>query len=856
MQANSFKIIIILLFLSENLYAQELSKYFEKLDSIPKNCIILNDSSQFWQINKNLRVLKTNKTSSVWTKDNAIDIWKVSTNTFAINLLNYNIDLWLQEDSLQIWTKNNSSKISTPVNAFSHSDSTKFWTINDSLQLFGFRDTFTVWKVNPNTNYHKISFLDDVLYLTDSTRLWLISDSLYLWTLKDSSVLWLKKSEPESWVISSATKVWPINETVELWETNKTKKFWQENLKDGSWTPIDTLKTWFLGDSSQLYQLNNFTFVKNKGDKISIWNRSTKPVYSIFADKKGKIWTVPPPAPIIEFTDSLDTVKEKTIESLFVDNNTHFWDMNDSLKVWQIKEGIEVWKQIKDFKTWQINDSTKILTLGEKIRLSFMNQKIMIWLKNDSTKIWEKEKTAKAWKFSTQELGRAWIINDSLKYTENGYLWSTYPNYNIANIEESWRGIEVWKHPQKIEVWTIQNEIRLWTNDEKVSVWRPDNSIQYMKVNDSTKVWQVNSEIRLSQVDDILIIWEKQETSNSKKWVISNKYPPIRFQYQGKPMVIPIFENLQIWQQNKNVSFWRRDTKTQVITINKIFKIYSFIPEELTPKEQRKSNWKLGGVGGLDFSQAYFKDWVKGGENKTSLLSTIKLNANYAKDKLDWKNEVEFKLGTLKPGDNNFQKNEDLIKFSTTLGLKASKNWLLSINSNTSTQFLKGYKYPNDSVPVSKFLSPLKHIGGLGSDYSPNKNFSLFMSPLSLKSTYVRDTTVGQEKYGIPKGKKTTNEVGFQLKTEWKTEIWKDIKLQTKLSLFSSYLDNPEKIDVDWETNLILQFNKYIKTTVFTHLLYDYNVKIPVLDENNQKIGETDAVQFKQTLSIGFAYNF
>ena len=132
----------------------------------------------------------------------------------------------------------------------------------------------------------------------------------------------------------------------------------------------------------------------------------------------------------------------------------------------------------------------------------------------------------------------------------------------------------------------------------------------------------------------------------------------------------------------------------------------------------------------------------------------------------------------------------------------------------------------------------------------------MFISPLSLKSTFVNDTTVGQTKYGIPTGKKSINELGFQLKTEWKYEIWKDINLLTKLSLFSSYLENPEKIDVDWETNLHFQINKYLKTTIFTHLLYDYDIKIPKLDDKGVEIEKTDAIQFKQTLSIGFSYNF
>ena len=73
------------------------------------------------------------------------------------------------------------------------------------------------------------------------------------------------------------------------------------------------------------------------------------------------------------------------------------------------------------------------------------------------------------------------------------------------------------------------------------------------------------------------------------------------------------------------------------------------------------------------------------------------------------------------------------------------------------TQIAKGYNYPNDSVPVSKFMNPAVLTIGIGLDYKPNKNTSINFSPLSYKGTFVPDTArIDQTQYGIAKDQQVT----------------------------------------------------------------------------------------------------
>jgi hypothetical protein len=357
----------------------------------------INDSLQLWLIDKNTRILKSKNKTFIWHKINEVDYWKIDENISAFHLIDYKLKLWLKDDSLKIWKenaiKNYSALFCNIENKF------KKWQFNDSLQLIFYQDTFSLWKVNPFTKFYKLSFLDNVLYMSDTSKLWLISDSLFLWTKKDSTALWKKKYEPQSWVISSSTKVWNINDSIEYWLTDKKMNFWKENKLTGNWAMLDTVNNWLLGDTSKLYKLDPQTIVINKNEKVCIWKLSNQLVYSILEDKNGKVWKIKPPTPKLVAIDTVFLADNKQVENFYIDNNTQLWNLNDSIKIWRIKEKIEVWQKNNHFKIWQVDDSTKIINLYDKIRLTIFHNKVYLWQRNDSLGEWKKIKSTKQWKY-------------------------------------------------------------------------------------------------------------------------------------------------------------------------------------------------------------------------------------------------------------------------------------------------------------------------------------------------------------------------------------------------------------------------------------------------------------------------
>ncbi|MGC9374495.1 MAG: DUF3078 domain-containing protein [Bacteroidales bacterium] len=267
--------------------------------------------------------------------------------------------------------------------------------------------------------------------------------------------------------------------------------------------------------------------------------------------------------------------------------------------------------------------------------------------------------------------------------------------------------------------------------------------------------------------------------------------------------------------------------------------------------------WDIGSTADINFNQGYQSNWVEGGENSLSALSVFRFNAQYTYGKQRiWDTDIEYKLGYLKAGDNPLQKNDDRFEFNSKYGRTAFNNWYYSLLFNFRTQFLKGYDYPNDSVPVSKFMSPGHLVFSLGLDYKPNKNLTVLISPVTSKFTIVSDTiTYDQTRYGVGANEKIRKEIGAYVKAIWKYNITKDIHMENKINFFTNYTNNPQNIDIDWELNLKMKLTHYIKMSLNTHFIYDDDVDIPVF-EGGEQVGVTKGLQFREVIGIGFLYSF
>jgi len=81
--------------------------------------------------------------------------------------------------------------------------------------------------------------------------------------------------------------------------------------------------------------------------------------------------------------------------------------------------------------------------------------------------------------------------------------------------------------------------------------------------------------------------------------------------------------------------------------------------------------------------------------------------------------------------------------------------------------------------------------------------------------------------------------------------IMENVSFNTKLELFSNYLEETENIDVNWETKIEMKINKFLSASIVTNLIYDHDI---IIADKDGHIGPR--TQFKEVLGIGFSYKF
>jgi Protein of unknown function (DUF3078) len=257
--------------------------------------------------------------------------------------------------------------------------------------------------------------------------------------------------------------------------------------------------------------------------------------------------------------------------------------------------------------------------------------------------------------------------------------------------------------------------------------------------------------------------------------------------------------------------------------------------------------WKVGTVLNASLAQTALSHWAGGGENSLAISGLSNTTANYNKDKISWENSFDFAYGVIKQGDASVEKSDDKMEISSKLGRQLKPHWNLAADVGFRSQFSPGYEKVADPVSnierdvlVSEFLSPGYVTSTIGIEYKHKEEFFVLFSPLTAKTTIVLDENLSAAgAFGVDPGKNIRNELGSYLKSMLKVLVMENITFQTKLDLFSAY-ENADKVDVSWETLLLMKVNKYITTNFSTHLIYDEDV--------------TKDTQFKEVLSVGVSF--
>lgn len=275
-------------------------------------------------------------------------------------------------------------------------------------------------------------------------------------------------------------------------------------------------------------------------------------------------------------------------------------------------------------------------------------------------------------------------------------------------------------------------------------------------------------------------------------------------------------------------------------------------------REIPEDGWNTGGRFSLGFSQVSLSNWSAGGESSVAGNGLLSLFADRGINNWTWNNTLDIGYGMQRREGERVRKTDDRIELLSKIGLEASEDWNYSGLLNFRTQMAPGNDYPNDEVTISNFMAPGYLLGALGMDYQPDPNFSVFISPLTAKLTFVLDQDLADMgAFGVDPGDNLSAELGSYIRADYRLAITEDIMFRTKLDLFSNYLDKPQNLDVNWETRLELNITQYISASLGTHLIYDEDATIITTDpDTGEPIKLGPRVQFKQLLTVGIGFSF
>lgn len=280
--------------------------------------------------------------------------------------------------------------------------------------------------------------------------------------------------------------------------------------------------------------------------------------------------------------------------------------------------------------------------------------------------------------------------------------------------------------------------------------------------------------------------------------------------------------------------------------------------------------WRNGGTGSITFSQVSLTNWAAGGQNSVAINSNLSLFANRVKGRGKWENSMDLAYGLIRQGDASFTKSDDLINIVTKYSYRMNREsgkWFFSALMDFKTQFYEGVDEEGNFI--SDFMAPGYLTVGLGVSYDPTDQLSFSYQPVTGKFTFVRDQELAnQGAYGvdpavfaadgttvITPGKKSRAEFGSFFRAKFKNDIF-----ESRLELFTSYLENFGTIDVNWQNALVMQLTKVLSMNAFAQLIYDKDIKIAADDNGDGIIDEStelkDRVQFKSVIGIGLTYKF
>lgn len=98
-------------------------------------------------------------------------------------------------------------------------------------------------------------------------------------------------------------------------------------------------------------------------------------------------------------------------------------------------------------------------------------------------------------------------------------------------------------------------------------------------------------------------------------------------------------------------------------------------------------------------------------------------------------------------------------------------------------------------------------------------------------------------------------ELGFLITGKYRKEVFKNIILENRVSLYSDYINRFGNVDIDYDLQIELVVNQYVKANIGAHVIYDDDIKSKK-EVAGIQITQGPRTQIRQAIGVGLEYVF
>lgn len=278
--------------------------------------------------------------------------------------------------------------------------------------------------------------------------------------------------------------------------------------------------------------------------------------------------------------------------------------------------------------------------------------------------------------------------------------------------------------------------------------------------------------------------------------------------------------------------------------------------DQFVVTEVERKYWIPNFESSIQFSQNYISDnWYKGGNSNLNLSMRTYFSLLYSKDKVQWLNELESKLGLYTAdgsiGGPRYRISEDILRLHSNYGIKINNRWSYTLDGELRTQLFNTYNTAYTTLQAAP-LAPLRTNIGIGLKYSYSTKsrvrygrkfaLSLNLAPFSHNWRWSSREDIDLARHGLKPDELSIHTFGSTFRGQMQWDFNMDVSWTSRIYFNTAY----KSTEAEWENTLTMRISRYFSTRINVHLRFDDAVK--------PSDGWNRYLQINEVLSFGFNY--